>query len=555
MQQERAYLSPANSNGGASSYGETEIDLVRLINVLWQKIWAIILVGVIFATGGFFFSKVTYVETYAVKSTLEFTTTKYIKVADATGKEELVTVVVNYEGTDNDRYQFLLKSDIMINRIIEATGSKYSSEELKEAVSIVDANPKENNDDSSGFFDITVSSHDPQMCSDVMKAIIDVFPDFIRSSSSTLGIRLVNYPEAPEVDNSDNAVRNAALAFIIGAVLVAGLAVVVELYNNTVKTADDIRNITGTPILGSIPYVAKNTGIIKKHNAPMGGLLITDEDKVSFAFVECFKSIRTKIEGLSNNKGYKTFLVSSTYENEGKTTVAINIACSLAQKGKSVLLIDADLRKPAIMRTIGVKDDDKSGLIPIIKGKSTYKDSIKYVKSLGLFLLPSGGITQQSSEILDADKVREVIETARNEFDFVIIDTPPARVVSDSLVISTLADAMIFVVRKDHAKISEISETIEEITETGIDIAGSVMTMNENESRGRILNKNYGMRNRRNKYSGYGYGYSGKYSKDAYGYGYYGEKGSFDSKKAAKNSAEQPQSEPSEETSFDSTEE
>ena len=171
-------------------------------------------------------------------------------------------------------------------------------------------------------------------------------------------------------------------------------------------------------------------------------MLITDEDKVSFAFIECVKSIRTKIENLASNKGFKTFIVTSTYENEGKTTVAINIATSLAQKGKSVLLMDADLRKPAVLRTIGVKYDDKSGLIPIIKGEATYQESIKYVKSLGLFILPSGGITQKSSEVLDADKVRQVIEQARKEFDFIIIDTPPSRVVSDSLVISALADSL-----------------------------------------------------------------------------------------------------------------
>ncbi|MBQ7101123.1 MAG: polysaccharide biosynthesis tyrosine autokinase, partial [Clostridia bacterium] len=459
--------------------GGSNFDIIRLIRALIRRVWAIVMVGVIFATGGYFFAKATYVESFVVSSTLQFTTTKYIKVADETGKEELVTVVVDYEDNDYAKYRLLLKSDVMVQRLVTALDKKYSAGEIRSAITITDPGV-------SGFFGLEVTSTNRDFCSELMEALIDEFPDYLRSSASTLGIRLVNYPTDPTVNNSDNAVKIAFVMFLAGAALIAAIVLVVELFSDTVKNADDIRNKTNASVIGAIPYVGKSTGLINKKPTFTGGLLITDEEKVSFAFVECFKSIRTKIESLYNNKGYKTFIVTSTYENEGKTTVAINIACSLAQKGKSVLLIDADLRKPAVIKTIGVKYDDKTGLIPIIKGESTYKESIKYVKSLGLFILPSGGITQKSAEVLDADRVREVIETARKEFDYIIIDTPPSRVVSDSLVISALADAMIFVIRKEHAKIGEINETLDEIAATNIDIAGAVFTMNDEESHGKI---------------------------------------------------------------------
>ncbi len=497
--------------------GNTDFDFVRLVRALLRRLWAIVMVGVIFAAGGYFFAKATYVESYKVSATLQFTSTKYIKVSDENGKEELVTVVVNYENNDTASYRYQLKTDVMVNRLAEATGGVYSPDQIRNSITVTDTGV-------DGFFGIEVVGTNKNFCSEIMDAIIDVFPDYLRSSASTLGIKLVNYPTSPIVNNSDNSVKIAFVMFIVGAALIAAIVLVVELFSDTVKTSDDIRNKTRANVIGSIPYVGKSTGLINKKPTVTGGLLITDAEKVSFAFVECFKSIRTKIEGLYNNKGYKTFIVSSTYENEGKTTVSINIACSLAQKGKSVLLIDADLRKPAVLRTIGVKYDDKSGLIPIIKGESTYKESIKYVKSLGLFILPSGGITQKSSEVLDADKVREVIETARKEFDYIIIDTPPSRVVSDSLVISSLADAMVFVIRKEHAKISEINETLDEIASTNIDIAGVVFTMNDEESHGRVLNKGKGLRSNRyyssHRYgSSYGYGGSYGYGNNGYGYG------------------------------------
>ena len=505
-------------NGLFGGGGGGGLDLFKLLRALLRRAWAVVMVGVVFAAAGYFFAKATYVPTYVEKATLEFTSTKYIKVADATGKEELVTVVVPYENNDVSRYSMLMKSDAMLYNLSEKLKNEYSVGMLRDAMTLTETAV-------SGIFGLEVSGLDPTFCSKVMDALLDVFPDYMRTSASTINIRLINYPSAPTINNSDNSVKIALLAFMAGALLIALIVVLVEIFSDTVKDIDDIRNKTNVAVIGSIPYVGKSTGLINKKPLFTGGLLITDEDKVSFAFIECVKSIRTKIENLSANKGFKTFIVTSTYENEGKTTVAINIATSLAQKGKSVLLMDADLRKPAILRTIGVKYDDKSGLIPIIKGESTYQESIKYVKSLGLFILPSGGITQKSSEVLDADKVRQVIEQARKEFDFIIIDTPPSRVVSDSLVISALADSLVFVIRKDHAKLSDINETLEEIAGTNIDIAGAVFTMNDDESRGRILNKGgsgisrYYKRYYRYGDSKYGYG-SGKYGYGSGSYGY-----------------------------------
>ena len=254
--------------------------------------------------------------------------------------------------------------------------------------------------------------------------------------------------------------------------------------------------------------------------------------------MESFKAIRTKIENIKAEKGYKAFVVTSTYEDEGKTTVAVNIACSLAQKGKSVLLIDSDLRKPAVLHAVGVKSDTRYGLIPIIKGTSTYVDSIKFIKSLGIFVLPTGGISLKSTEVLDTDKVKAVIEQARKEFDYIIIDSPPAHVVSDSLVIAPLADGIIYNIRRDYAKVSEINRTLDEIRGADIDIIGAVFTMSAGEENSRYYRRKgylryggyygrYGRYGRKKKNSsgggyGYGYGYGSGYGYGGYGYGGYG---------------------------------
>ncbi|MBQ2811628.1 MAG: hypothetical protein IJE63_00115, partial [Clostridia bacterium] len=151
--------------------GGSNFDIIRLIRALIRRVWAIVMVGVIFATGGYFFAKATYVESYVVSSTLQFTTTKYIKVADETGKEELVTVVVDYEDNDYAKYRLLLKSDVMVQRLVTALDKKYSAGEIRGAITITDPGV-------SGFFGLEVTSTNRDFCSELMEALIDEFPDY-----------------------------------------------------------------------------------------------------------------------------------------------------------------------------------------------------------------------------------------------------------------------------------------------------------------------------------------------------------------------------------------
>ena len=149
------------------------------------------------------------------------------------------------------------------------------------------------------------------------------------------------------------------------------------------------------------------------------------------------------------------------------------------------MLIDRDFRKPAVLRAVGVKSDTRYGLIPIIKGTSTYVDSVKFIKSLGIFVLPTGGVSLKSTEVLDADKDRNVLEQAKKEFYYIIIDSPPSHVVTDSLVIAPLTDGIIYCVRRDYAKTNEINRTLEEIRGAGIELIGTILTMSTGEENNR----------------------------------------------------------------------
>lgn len=512
------------------------LDMGKLFKNLISKLWLMLIIGGIFAGAGFAMAKANYVEAYSAKTTLSFMVTDYVVVKDYSNRKEALTEYKQettfYDAGDAKKYQKLLTSDEMLGNIKEglkkvSPDSDYSESFISGTLGVAPI-PEQIN----GFFVISVDSTDKAYCERALDVIIDKFPAYVQQFDSRISIKVINSPQEPSITNSDDASTKAIYGFMIGAILVAFVVLLITVASNTVSSLESLRRDINAKVLGSVPLIEKPSGLFgKKSKAPQGSLLITDSSKVSFAFVESFKSIRTKLENVKAEKGYKAFVITSTYEDEGKTTVAVNIACSLAQKGKSVLLIDSDLRKPAVLHAVGVKSDTRYGLIPIIKGTSTYIDSIKFIKSLGIFVLPTGGISLKSTEVLDADKVKNVIEQARKEFDYIIIDSPPSHVVTDSLVIAPLADGIIYNIRRDYAKVSEINRTLEEIRSADIEIIGTIFTMSGGEENSRYYKRKaylryggyYGRRKKKkNGYGGYGYGGYGGYGYGGYGYGGYG---------------------------------
>ncbi len=508
------------------------LDMGRLAKNLISKLWVMLLVGAIFAGAAFSIAKATYVETYRASMTLGFMTTQYVIVKDYSNSKDsspqYKQEIRFSSGNQIEYYQYLIKGSEMLATIQQTlandeVGKEYSTSFIENSLSIEDTG-------IGGFFQISVTSTDQGYCERALKVVLEKFPEYVQGYDNTISIKLIKNPTTPSVSNSDDATTKAVYGFAVGAAIVAFIIFIITITTNTVLSLESMRRDINVTVLGSIPLLEKKSGLFnQKKKSPQGSLLITDTSKVSFSFVESFKSIRTKIENVKAEKGYKAFVITSTYEDEGKTTVAVNIACSLAQKGKSVLLIDSDLRKPAVLHAVGVKSDTKYGLIPIIKGTSTYVDSIKFIKSLGIFVLPTGGISLKSTEVLDTDKVKAVIEQARKEFDYIIIDSPPAHVVSDSLVIAPLADGIIYNIRRDYAKVTEINRTLDEIRAADIEIIGAVFTMSAGEENSRYYRRKgylryggyYGRYGRRKKKKSGGYGYGG-YGYGGYGYGGYG---------------------------------
>ena len=171
---------------------------------------------------------------------------------------------------------------------------------------------------------------------------------------------------------------------------------------------------------------------------------ITSLEKPQSNISEAYRTIRTGIEFSNLDKDLKVICMTSSKQNEGKTTVLSNLGVSFAKIDKKVLLIDADLRNPSISKMFDTSNTQ--GLMDILLGKRNIQDCVKKTKQENLYILTGGTIPPNPAEVLSSKKMSEFIESIKDEYDYIFIDSPPVGVVSDASIISAYSDGVIFVV-------------------------------------------------------------------------------------------------------------
>jgi len=255
------------------------------------------------------------------------------------------------------------------------------------------------------------------------------------------------------------------LAFMATFGLGLVIAFVLDALNDTFKTASDIENKLSQRILGLIPLVA-----LKKNAALMVHYFF---DGDSNKFSESVRTLRTSFVLTQLNKASKVVEVTSTVPGEGKTTTATNLAFSLAQVEKTIL-IDADMRKPSICKRFDIPLYHP-GLSNLITGTEQFADCIYQDEKSGLTVMPCGQIPSNPLELLLSPKFAVILAHLKKSYDRIIIDTPPVQAVSDSLVIAQQSDAVIYVVKSDDTRIGAVQDGIGRLINLNANIAGVVL--------------------------------------------------------------------------------
>lgn len=319
----------------------------------------------------------------------------------------------------------------------------------------------------------------------------------ITRAANTSDIILVNPPAAGSPIYPKPS-QNYLMAVVLGLFIPFGIFVLFELLNNKVQSKEDIEKMTTIPFIGGVG-----------HNTSGSNLTVKERPKSGVA--ESFRALRSNLNYFTGNKTKQVFMITSSISGEGKTFTTINLATVFALSGKKTLIVGADMRRPKIFEDFRCSND--LGLSTYLSGLHTFEQIIQKTEIENLFLISGGPVPPNPSELLLTDKFHEFIKVAVDQFDFVIIDTPPLALVTDAFVISKFADHTVFVLRQNFSP-KQFIRSIDEYYRSG-KIKSISILLNDIYKSG--LGYGYGQGYAYQYGYAYGYGY-GRHKKNGYGY-------------------------------------
>lgn len=201
-------------------------------------------------------------------------------------------------------------------------------------------------------------------------------------------------------------------------------------------------------------------------------LLVSKSD--SFQFKEAYKTLRTNISFMAVANEYNKIIVTSSIPSEGKTNVAINLAVSLAETGKTVLLIDADMRKPRVGSYLKISKK-KKGLTGLLTHTTKFSETVASFKNLGLDVIPAGAIPPNPAELLESKEMGKLVNIVSAKYDYVIFDTPPVSVVTDAAALGKYADGAVLVVKQKYTNVETAQLAKKNLESAGVKIIGTVL--------------------------------------------------------------------------------
>jgi capsular exopolysaccharide synthesis family protein len=272
------------------------------------------------------------------------------------------------------------------------------------------------------------------------------------------------YPPREDRPSSPNIFLNLAGGFFGGIIFGLGLIFVVALLDDKVKSVFDIEASLGLPMLGIIPKVKKLDSVSKSHIVSS----LTDRH-----VTENFRSMLSYLKINDQSKNSNVFLITSSIPSEGKSFISSNLGLSFAANGEKVLLLDGDLRLPNVAKSLQLEND--SGVLDFISGEEAIETYIVNDVYPNLDVLPSGGKSKNPTAILNNSKFQSMLLKLRDNYDKIIIDSPPLAAVSDSLNIVPLVDAVIYVIKYDAVKKSVANSCIRRLWESKTPVLGAIL--------------------------------------------------------------------------------
>ena len=431
---------------------------------------------------------------YATTATLVVTNVdENLNASNSTGTD--VYENLNYAADSASRLKNILSSRELQNRVAKELGIK-KFEGKASATTLGESN----------LLEITVRADSPYISYKETESILRNYTDF--SGVLVGGVELTVLEQPVVQETPEHPLENAKYAIVIGGVMFLMICVILAFLSanrDTVRNNKEVESKVDAKLLATIVHEKKHKKGKKRIGGEKASILITDP-VTSFQYAEGMRKLATRIMNEMTEMKYKTLLVSSATENEGKSTVAANIALAMAQTDKKVVLIDLDFRKPSVYKILNMQKVQFKDISTFIKeyGSSNEDEITKHISELMCSVPGSNLPTVLNRNAIpqavekNESTVKLIIDSLKNKADFIVIDTAPISLVSDAEEIATMVDTSIIVVRQHFVEAKEINDTIDSLGGRE-NILGCVFN---NARKGSIGTSN----------SGYGYGYGGYYA-------------------------------------------
>ena len=484
---------------------EMEIDVQRLISAVWKKAWLIVLIAVLCAILSFFGTRFFITPQYQ-SSAMFYVNNNSLSVGDATFSIDSGDISAAKSLVDS--YIVILKTRESLNDVIDYAGVDRTFSELRSMITAASVN-------STEIFEVVVTSPDPVEAQKIANAVAYILPKRISSIIEGTSAKVVDAAVVPVKPSSPSYVMNTFVGFVVGFALCVVTILLKEFFDISIRTEDDIAQCGNVPILAAIPdmtapskggyYTSRKTGEKKKVRSGKKQMPLIGVD-ISFAATEAYKLLRTKLQfSFTDDKTSRVIGVSSALAGEGKSLSAINLAHSLSQLDKRVLLIDCDMRKPSISTKLPVVKSP--GLSNYLSGQTGFgvlfqRCGITYDEE-AFTVITAGRNPPNPVELLSSSKMTKMLDKLRESFDYIILDLPPVGEVSDALAVAKETDGILLVVRQNYANRKAYMEAVRQFTFIGAKLLGVVYNCTSENV------ESYGKKYYYNKYSYADHGSSG----------------------------------------------
>lgn len=393
----------------------------------------------------------------------------------STGYETYSTGSVTY--TVATTFQYLIDSEIVLDEVEDALGVDTLNGTIETTI-LEDTN----------IMYLTVTADSPQEAYEIMNALEESYQDLV---DVVLGSITLDVLESATIPTSPSNLPNRTYVMVVAGLSAAAFMIVLlsifSYIRDTVRTENDFREKLNIRCLGTIPREKRRVGHGAKRKK--GQTPLITRFPVSWRFTESIEKFRSNFEYRAEKNKCKVILVTSTVANEGKSTVAVNLALSLAKAGRKVVFVDGDLRNPTGYKILNLDIAPEAEFGNYLQGISKFVDVFHRYGKTRLFVVAGKRRHQNAAELLGSLPMSAMVRALREAADYVIIDMPPAGAMVDVEEVSGYADGVILVVRQNQVPVKMVRDVLDSLDQTNIRVLGCVF--NEVRAIGGVADTSY----------------------------------------------------------------